>query len=83
MSNVADRRENGADAATEDDERRRVVSAVPATSDEAIRVAAKVAIDAGEYERARALLDLLEVRAQAATVVPLTLRGGRAGEELK
>jgi hypothetical protein len=57
-----------------------VVTAVPATSDEAIRVAAKVAIDVGEYERARALLNLLEVRPQAATVVPLPLRGGPARE---
>jgi hypothetical protein len=81
--NVAGRRGNGEESATEDDETRRGVSAVPATSDEAIRVAAKVAIDVGEYERARALLDLLEVRPRAATVVPLPLRRGRAGEEPK
>jgi hypothetical protein len=39
---------------------RRGVSASGATTtDEALRVAAKVAIDAGDLDRARALLDLL------------------------
>ena len=38
------------------------VSATPATADEAIGAAAKLAIDAGDMKRARALLDLLDAR---------------------
>jgi hypothetical protein len=58
---VAKRRENDADLATQDDAKRREVSAsTPMSGDEAIRVAAKLAIDAGDLTRARALLDLLE-----------------------
>jgi hypothetical protein len=70
---VADRRENDAENATPDDSRRRGVSASPATTDEAIRLAAKVAIDTGEYERARALIDLIErpPREARAEVVPM------------
>ena len=59
---VAKRREDDADRATQDDSRRREVSAsTPMSPDEAIRVAAKLAIDAGDLTRARALLDLLDV----------------------
>jgi hypothetical protein len=66
--NVAKRRENDADRATQDDAKRREVSAsTPMSPDEAIRVAAKVAIDAGDLQRARALLDLLDVAAHAAS----------------
>jgi len=60
--NVAKRRENDVDRATEDDARQREVSAsMPMSTDEAIRVAAKLAIDAGDFTCARALLDLLDV----------------------
>jgi hypothetical protein len=67
---VADRPLDDADRATQDDERRRGVSASaapstapPATpwpldSDDAIKLAIKLAVDAGEYERAAALLDV-------------------------
>jgi hypothetical protein len=59
---VAKRREDDADRATKDDARRREVSAsTPMSADEAIRLAAKLAIDAGDLARARALLDLLDV----------------------
>jgi hypothetical protein len=36
------------------------LAAAPATTEDAIRLAAKMAIDAGQYERARALIDLLD-----------------------
>ena len=69
-SRVANSRENDARDATKDDAKRREVSAsippaAPATAadtDAAIRVAAKVAIDAGDYRRARALIELLEAK---------------------
>jgi hypothetical protein len=62
VPSVADGRENGADRAAQDDSRQREVSApTPARLDEALRVAAKLAIDAGDLARVRALLDLLEV----------------------
>jgi hypothetical protein len=51
--NVVRRSEKDADQATQGDQTLRGVSAFPTTMDEAIRLAAKVAIDAGEYERAR------------------------------
>jgi hypothetical protein len=48
------------------------VSASPAATDNAIRLAAKVAIDAGDYEGARALLGLLQARPnRSASVVKL------------
>ncbi len=72
-SSVADRRERVAEETTQADERRRGVPALAATTDEAIRTAAKVAIDAGDVERARALIDLLDVKAPIARVVPLAL----------
>jgi hypothetical protein len=59
---VADRRVNDADRATRGDAKQPEVSASPATADEAIRTAAKLAIDAGDMKRARALLDLLDAR---------------------
>jgi hypothetical protein len=72
---VAKRREDDADRATKDDVKRREVSAlVPMNVDEAIRVATKLAIDAGDFVRARALLDLLDVDEVPASVARLTLR---------
>jgi hypothetical protein len=72
---VAKRRENDADRATKDDAKRREVSAsMPMSPDEAIRVAAKLAIDAGDLSRARALLDLLDVERPAALVATLPAR---------
>jgi hypothetical protein len=44
------------------------------SADEAIRVAAKVAIDAGDFTRARALIDLLDVGRRPASVAILTPR---------
>jgi hypothetical protein len=49
-----------------------------ADTDEAIRAAAKRAIDAGDTARARALLDLLDAKPKQATVLtlaPSKLRG--------
>jgi hypothetical protein len=72
VSIVAKRREDDADLATQDDERRREVSAsTPMSVDEAMRVAAKLAIDAGDLTRARALLDLLEA---APLTAPISLQ---------
>ena len=72
---VVKRREDDADRATKDDVKRREVSALkPMNADEAIRVAAKLAIDAGDLTRARALLDLLDVEQRAAPVAILTPR---------
>jgi hypothetical protein len=60
VRNVAKRREDDAERATKDDAKRREVSAsMPMSADEAIGVAAKLAIDAGDFARARAMLDLL------------------------
>jgi hypothetical protein len=75
VPSVAKRRVEDADLATQDDERRREVSALaPMSADEAIRVAAKVAIDAGDFTRARALIDLLDVGRRPASVAILTPR---------
>ena len=72
---VAKRREHDVDRATQDDARRREVSAsTPMSSDDAIRVAAKLAIDAGDLTRARALLDFLDVERRIARVAILTPR---------
>jgi hypothetical protein len=72
---VANRRENDADHTTQDDQRRREVSAsTPMSTDVAIRAAAKVAINAGDLTRARALLDLLGAKPRAAPVVTLAPR---------
>ena len=67
---VVKRREDDADCTTQDDPRRREVSAsTPMSPDEAIRVAAKRAIDAGNFASARSLLDLLEVEWRAPFIV--------------
>jgi hypothetical protein len=42
-------------------------SEVPATSEDALRLAIKLAVDAGEYERAAAVLDVLRIGARART----------------
>lgn len=69
---VANRSEQDADRAAPGDATRPQVSASatePPDTDTAIRAAAKVAIDAGDYCRARALLDLVDAKPSA----PLTL----------
>jgi hypothetical protein len=43
---------------------------VPATSEEALRLAIKLAVDAGEYERAAGVLDLLRRTATSAGLSP-------------
>ena len=60
---VVDRREDDAEHATKGDSKRRVVSAAARTStDDAIREAAKLAIDEGGFPLAHALLDVLASR---------------------
>jgi hypothetical protein len=72
---VVDRPFDDAKEATKDDARQRGVSAsAPATTDDAIRSAAKVAIDAGDLNRAHALLDLLELKREPASVLTLATR---------
>jgi hypothetical protein len=68
---AADRRENVEKDTTQDDAKQREGSASPDTTDEAIRKAAKVAIDAYDYTRARALLDLRDAKPRKATVTSL------------
>ena len=83
---VEERRGSDADWATEDDAKRREVSASVAPDvDGAIRAAAKLAIDAGDLKRARALLDLLDTTSASWVAPTPTLawherrapRGGR------
>jgi hypothetical protein len=72
---VVDRRGNDEDQATKDDETRREVSAVDAVdTDQAIRTAAKAAIDAGDVTRARALLELLDAKPPAPLLTLATIR---------
>jgi hypothetical protein len=67
---------------TRDDADRREVSAsrlgsdqaTMADADAAIRAAAKTAIDAGDYRRARALLDLLDAHRSEAPALALVRR---------
>jgi len=69
---------NSPGATVGDDSRR--PEAVPTDADAAIRLAAKLAIDGGDFERARALLDLLAPKspaADAASVTPLALLRGK------
>jgi hypothetical protein len=77
---VVDRRVDDAKDTTRDDERRRKVSALSEDTDEAIRIAAKLAIDAGDLTRARALLELLDAKPNAMTALALVRGkgGGRA-----
>jgi hypothetical protein len=86
---AADRSVNDADPATEADAKQREVSASAAPStdapaapspldtDDAIRTAAKLAIDAGDLDRARALLDLLDAKPKTAAVLALAGRKPR------
>ena len=75
VRSVVKRRANDADLATKDDAKRREVSAsTPMSADDAIRVAAKLAIDAGDFARARALLDLLDVERSTMPIAILTPR---------
>jgi hypothetical protein len=72
---VVKRRQDDADRATQDDAKRREVSAsTPMSPDEAIRVAAKLAIDAGDLARAHALLDLLDIELRREPVALLARR---------
>jgi hypothetical protein len=45
--------------------------APPTTTDDAIKLAIKLAVDAGEYERAAALLDVAKRSARPATVTAI------------
>jgi hypothetical protein len=70
VRSVANSREDDEDLATQHDAKRREVSAsMPMSADQAIRVAAKLAIDASDLTRARALLDLLDVELRRGPVV--------------
>jgi len=65
---------NDADRSTGDDARRPEVSAsAPPDTDDVIRTAAKLAIDAGDVDRAHALLDLLAAKPRPASVTPLVV----------
>jgi len=47
------------------------VGPTPTTSDEALKLAIKLAVDAGEYERAAALLDVVKRLAASPSVSPI------------
>jgi hypothetical protein len=49
----------------------------PATSEDAIKVAIKLAVDAGEYERAAALLDVAKRTTKPGRVTPIDSARGR------
>ncbi len=49
----------------------------PTTSDDAIKLAIKLAVDAVEYERAGALLDVAKPTAKPAKVTPIDSARGR------
>jgi uncharacterized membrane-anchored protein len=64
-----------ANHATQDDARQRDESAsMRPDTDEAIRAAAKLAIDAGDTTRARSLLDLLDAKPRTAPVLTLATK---------
>jgi hypothetical protein len=72
---VVNRRLDDANETPRDDQRRRKVSAFgPVSTDDAIRLAAKVAIDRGDLARARALLDLLDARSRPMSVLTIASR---------
>lgn len=52
----------------------------PATSDDALRLAIKLAVDAGEYERASALIDVAKRTTKLAKVTPIDLARRRDPE---
>jgi hypothetical protein len=74
---VAEGRANDEDSATKGGATPPAVSASPADTDEAIRAAAKLAVDAGDTKRARVLLDLLDAKPKAAPVLTLASRRRR------
>jgi hypothetical protein len=53
----------------------------PATSDDAIKLAIKLAVDAGDYERASALIDV--AKRTARTSASVTRLGSYGGEGLR
>jgi hypothetical protein len=52
----------------------------PSTSDDAIKLAIKLAVDAGEYERAAALLDVAKRTTKPGSVTPIDSARGRDRE---
>ena len=52
----------------------------PETSDDALKLAIKLAVDAGEYERAAALLDVAKRTTKPASVTPIDSARGRDRE---
>ena len=84
---VADRRETDAEDATQDDSKPLEVSALAAGGrrpadtgfpdpDEALKVAIVAAVWAGDTGRARALLDVLDVKPSAMRVIPTPTKFG-------
>ncbi len=57
-----------------------IVGPSPTTSDDAIKLAIKLAVDAGEYERAAALLDVAKRTAKPASLTPIDSVRGRDRE---
>jgi hypothetical protein len=72
-----ERRGNDEDQATKDDAKQPEVSASSPDTDDAIRTAAKLAIDAGDTKRARALLDLLDAKPMSAPLLVLVRKPQR------
>jgi hypothetical protein len=56
-----------------------VVTEVPTTSGDALRLAIKLAVAASEYERAATILDILRRTTPAATVTPIGAAHGATG----
>jgi hypothetical protein len=72
---AVDRHQKGASDATQGDSKQREVSAsTPLNADDAIRTAAKLAIDAGDMDRAAALIGLLAAKPKPAPVLTLASR---------
>ena len=75
--NVSDERPNGARAVPDVEA---VTGPAPTTADEALRLAIKLAVDAGDYERAGALLDVAKrTTPKVASVTSFPSTRGRAG----
>ncbi len=72
-SNGSDPNGSGAELVDEGPTRRAAARAdrSPTSSDEALKLAIKLAVDAGEYERAAALLDVAKKTTRAAVVTSL------------
>lgn len=77
--NVVKRRVKDVKVTTEGDAGPREVSASAAGPDGALRLAIRVAVDAGDLDRARALLEVLGKKAKCAPVVELKLREKKPG----